>query len=175
MSKLIHIDQDYKQWIQDLKSRYRRSQIKASVKVNYEVLSFYWQLGRDIVNLDAENRWGSGFMRMLSQDLKQELPEATGLTQSNLYYCKKFYLLYNQENIILPQVVGKIESNEPNQIVPQVGGKLQDEKLPQLGAEMQTLLSAVPWGHHRYIMDKCKGQPEKELSSPKMRKRANNQ
>lgn len=85
MSKLIHIDQDYKQWIQDLKSRYRRSQIKASVKVNYEVLSFYWQLGRDIVNLDVENRWGSGFMRMLSQDLKQELPEATGLTFTNLY------------------------------------------------------------------------------------------
>jgi predicted nuclease of restriction endonuclease-like (RecB) superfamily len=163
MSKLIHIDQDYKQWIQDLKSRYRRSQIKASVKVNYEVLSFYWQLGRDIVQLDAENRWGSGFMRMLSQDLKQELPEATGLTQSNLYYCKKFYLLYNQENIILPQVVGKIESNEPNQIVPQVGGKLQDEKLPQLGAEMQTLLSAVPWGHHRYIMDKCGNDVKKAL------------
>ena len=163
MSKLIYIDQDYKQWIQDLKSRYRRSQIKASVKVNYEVLSFYWQLGRDIVNLDAENRWGSGFMRMLSQDLKQELPEATGLTQSNLYYCKKFYLLYNQENINLPQAVGKIENNEPNQIVPQVGGKLQEEKLPQLGAEIQTLLSAVPWGHHRYIMDKCGNDVKKAL------------
>ena len=109
MSKLIHIDQDYKQWIQDLKSRYRRSQIKVSVKVNYEVLAYYWQLGRDIVNLDAENRWGSGFMRMLSQDLKQELPEATGLTRTNLYYCKKFYLLYNQANIIVPQVGGKLE------------------------------------------------------------------
>ena len=136
MSKLIHIDQDYKQWIQDLKSRYRRSQIKASVKVNYEVLAYYWQLGRDIVNLDAENRWGSGFMRMLSQDLKHELPEATGLTERNLYYCKKFYLLYNQENIILPQVVGKIENNEPNQIFPQVGGQMQNEKLPQVVAEL---------------------------------------
>lgn len=143
MSKLIHIDQDYKQWIQDLKSRYRRSQIKASVKVNYEVLSFYWQLGRDIVNLDVENRWGSGFMRMLSQDLKQELPEATGLTRTNLYYCKKFYLLYNQANIIVPQVGGKLENTNPNPIVPQVEGKLQDEKLPQLGAEIQTLVSAL--------------------------------
>ncbi len=132
MSKLIHIDQDYKQWIQDLKSRYRRSQIKASVKVNYEVLSFYWQLGRDIVNLDAENRWGSGFMRMLSQDLKQELPEATGLTQRNLYYCKKFYLLYNQANANLPQVGAELKPTTPGQIVPQVEGKLQDEKLPQL-------------------------------------------
>ena len=136
MSKLIHIDQDYKQWIQDLKSRYRRSQIKASVKVNYEVLSYYWQLGRDIVQLDAENRWGSGFMRMLSQDLKQELPEATGLTERNLYYCKKFYLLYNQENIILPQVVAELEDKNQIQIFPQVGGQMQNEKLPQVVAEL---------------------------------------
>ena len=163
MSKLIHIDQDYKQWIQDLKSRYRRSQIKASVKVNYEALSFYWQLGCDIVNLDAENRWGSGFMRMLSQDLKQELPEATGLTQRNLYYCKKFYLLYNQANANLPQVGAELEPTAPSQIVPQVDGKLQDEKLPQLGAEIQTLVSAVPWGHHKYIMDKCGNDAKKAL------------
>ena len=93
MSKLIYIDSEYKQWIQELKSRYRRSQIKAAVKVNQEMLAYYWQLGRDIVQLQAEQRWGSGFMRSLSQDLKQELPDATGLTERNLYYCKKFYLL----------------------------------------------------------------------------------
>ena len=127
MSKLIHIDSDYKQWIQALSKRYRQSQIKASVHVNQEMLVYYWQLGRDIVHLNAEQRWGSGFMRSLSQDLKEELPDATGLTERNLYYCKKFYLLYNQEDIILPQVV----------------------------AEFQTLISAVPWGHHRYIMDRC--------------------
>ena len=35
MSKSINIlDKDYIQWIKDLSSRYRRSQIKASVKVN---------------------------------------------------------------------------------------------------------------------------------------------
>ena len=57
----------------------------------------------------------------LSQDLKHELPEATGLTRTNLYYCKKFYLLYNQENIIVPQVGGKLENTAPNKIAPQVG------------------------------------------------------
>jgi hypothetical protein len=46
----------------------------------------------------------------LSQDLKQELPEATGLTQRNLYYCKKFYLLYNQANANLPQVGAEIQA-----------------------------------------------------------------
>ena len=147
MSKLIHIDSEYKQWIHELKNRYRSSQIKAAVKVNHEMLAYYWQLGRDIVLLQAEQRWGSGFMRSLSQDLKQELPDATGLTIRNLYYCKKFYLLYNEGDII----------------VPQVGGKLQETNLPQAGAQIQVLISSVPWGHHKYIMDKCEGNTEKAL------------
>lgn len=116
MSKLIHIDAAYKEWIQALSKRYRQSQIKAAVQVNREMLAYYWELGRDIVRLDAENRWGSGFMRMLSQDLKEALPEATGLTRTNLYYCKKFYLLYNQEDIIIPQVGGKLSATSNHKI-----------------------------------------------------------
>ena len=163
MSTLIHIDTEYKQWIQELSKRYRRSQIKASVHVNREMLEYYWELGRDIVQLQAEQRWGSGFMRSLSQDLKQELPDATGLTRTNLYYCKKFYLLYNQEDVIVPQVGGKLRSAADPQIVPQVVGKLQESNLPQLGAQIQALISSVPWGHHKYIMDKCEGDTEKAL------------
>jgi len=36
---------DYKQWLTDLKSRIRQSQIKAAVKVNTELLRLYWDLG----------------------------------------------------------------------------------------------------------------------------------
>ena len=43
-------DQTYSQWINQLSSRYRKSQIKAAIKVNREMLIFYWSLGRDIVN-----------------------------------------------------------------------------------------------------------------------------
>ncbi len=163
MSKLIHIDSEYKQWIQSLSKRYRQSQIKASVHVNHEMLAYYWQLGRDIVQLDAEQRWGSGFMRSLSQDLKQELPDSTGLTLSNLYYCKKFYLLYNEQVIKFPQAVGKLESEDIKQNIPQVVGKSQDEILPQVGVKINAMLSAVPWGHHRYIMDKCGEDTERAL------------
>ena len=55
------IDADYKNWVKELSQRYRRSQIKAAVKVNNEVLKFYWELGRDIVSMDADNKYGSGF------------------------------------------------------------------------------------------------------------------
>ena len=58
MSNLIHISKEYRQWIQSLSQRFRRSQIKASVKVNQEMLRYYWDLGRDIVARDAENVYG---------------------------------------------------------------------------------------------------------------------
>ena len=50
MSKDITIiDSQYKEWIADLSKRYRQHQVKAAVKVNTEMLRFYWSLGRDIV------------------------------------------------------------------------------------------------------------------------------
>jgi len=70
MSKSITIlDKDYTQWIQELSSRYRRSQIKAAMKVNEEMLRFYWSLGRDIVEMKVEERWGEGVIKSLSIDL----------------------------------------------------------------------------------------------------------
>lgn len=63
---LTIIDADYKNWVKELSQRYRRSQIKAAVKVNNEVLKFYWELGRDIVGMDADNKYGSGFYKCLS-------------------------------------------------------------------------------------------------------------
>ena len=57
MAKPISIlDKDYIQWIKELSIRYRRSQIKAAVKVNEEMLRFYWELGRDITEMKAESR-----------------------------------------------------------------------------------------------------------------------
>ena len=99
------IDKEYIQWIKELSSRYRRGQIKAAVKVNQEALKFYMELGRDIVVKKAESRWGSGFMKNLSRDLKEINPNATCFSQTNLLYMKNFYLLYQQYFDFSPQVV----------------------------------------------------------------------
>lgn len=42
------IDKEYAQWIAELAKRYRSSQIKASIKVNDEMLRFYWSVIRTI-------------------------------------------------------------------------------------------------------------------------------
>ena len=50
------LDKDYTRGVKELSTRYRNSQIKAAVKVNSEMLRYYWELGRDIVTKQAESR-----------------------------------------------------------------------------------------------------------------------
>lgn len=141
MKPINIIDSDYIQWIKELSSRYRRSQIKAAVKVNQEMLQFYWELGRDIVERDAENHYGSKFYTSLSRDLRAEIQNASGLSERNLRYTKKFYLFYENIMETLQQVVADSKENI----------------LQQLAAK----LFSLPWGHHLLLMDKFANQPEK--------------
>ena len=53
MTTLIKIDGDYAEWIRNLSLRFKQSQIKAAIKVNSEMLRFYFSLGADIVNKKA--------------------------------------------------------------------------------------------------------------------------
>ena len=84
--------------MKNLALRYRKSQIKAAVKVNQEQLFYNYQLGHDIVEMHVEERWGQSVITQLSVDLLNEWPEVQGLSKTNLYYCKKFYQLYSQTN-----------------------------------------------------------------------------
>ena len=154
MSKLISTDKEYAAWIADLKRRFRSAQIKAAVKVNREMLIYYWQLGRDMVNMNIEERWGEGIMKTLSQDLKDAMPEENGFSKTNLYYIKKFYATYSQVVINFPQVGGKIETPRSVQFLPQVGDKDQD---------IAEILFSIPWTHHKFILDKIKGDVQKGL------------
>lgn len=141
MSQLIKIDKDYAEWVQGLSKRFRNMQIKAATKVNREMLMFYWSLGKDIVELKSENKWGSGFLKNLSQDLTDALPNQHSFSPTNLGYMRRFYLLYMK---IRPQVG---EKSDADRICPQLEDKL----------------FSIPWGHHKYIIDKCGDNPEKAL------------
>lgn len=60
MNKLIKIDQDYKQWLVDIKERIHGAQIKASVAVNTEMLRLYWSMGEDF----PIDKWKQGMGRL---------------------------------------------------------------------------------------------------------------
>ena len=109
MDKSISIlDKEYKQWVKALVKRYRQSQIKAAVRVNTEQLLFNLSLGKDIAERQEENKYGSKFYASLSRDLKDEIPDVEGLSESNIRYCKRFYLLYCQTIENLPQPVEEL-------------------------------------------------------------------
>ena len=93
MEKTGIVDPEYLQWIKDLSLRYRRGQIKAAVHVNQEMLRYYWALGKDIVQRDAENKYGSGFFNVLSRDLKASLGLSKGFSPTTLKYAKYFYCI----------------------------------------------------------------------------------
>lgn len=141
------LDKDYARWVQELSKRYRRNQIKAAVKVNEQMLHFYWTLGKDIVEMHIEERWGEKVINNLSIDLQNEIPNATGFSRRNIYYCKQYYLLYYQLF----------------ETVPQVEAQSEGITVPQVEAQLKAQLFSVPWGHHKYIIDKCSGNPQKAL------------
>lgn len=142
------LDKEYKNWIKTLSSRYRKSQIKAALKVNDEMLHFYYDLGKDIVSMKAESKWGSGFMKNLSSDLKEENPEATCFSPTNLLYMKNFYLLYQSYLENAPQVEEKRENTAITQ---------------QLVEQIAADVFSIPWGHHTILIDKFKKEPQKAL------------
>lgn len=165
MDKSINIlDQDYSLWIQDLSKRYRRSQVKASIKVNDEMLKFYWSLGRDIVAMQAESRWGSKFFKNLSKDLKEQIPNASCFSVTNLKYMKNFYLLYLPYLNQVPLLEGG--KNDYNEIGQQVVDQFKNEE-NQFGQQVVDQIwkdiISIPWGHHTILIDKYLDSPEKAL------------
>ena len=151
MSKLLSINKEYAEWLKSLSQRFRQSQIRAAVKVNSEMLKFYWSLGQDIVDRNFENTYGSEFFKNLSLDLKEEFPDVKGFSPTNLGYIKRFYILYSNAMKISPQVEGKS---------PQISNI---SNYPQVEGNSEPLIFSVPWGHHKLLIDKFLKAPEKVM------------
>ncbi len=141
-------DDNYRNWISEISNRFKVSQIKASIKVNDEMLRFYWLLGRDIENLKKNASWGSHIYQKISKDLVKELPDVKSFSPRNLQYMNQFYRLYSDIEIT-PQLVAQIFMNE---VTPQVGAQMDKH-----------IVFMIPWGHHKVIMDKCKEDQQKAL------------
>ncbi|MBR3453801.1 MAG: DUF1016 family protein [Bacteroidaceae bacterium] len=163
----IHLDADYSDWIADIKRRYRSAQVKAAVKVNAEKLLFNWQLGRDLVQKKAEERWGTGVVEQVSLDLKREFPDADGFSTSNLWYMKKWYLFYTDGDAErkLQQVVGELQSSVNQSVIKlqQPVGEIQhlvSNANDETGMAFPQPFALVPWGHHVDIITKCKSIDE---------------
>lgn len=161
MSDIIKVDKAYSEWISNVSKRFRQCQIKASIKVNDEMLRFYWALGRDIEEKKSSYVWGSRFYSRVSEDLIDALPDVKSFSPRNLRYMNQFYRLFPNAANTKP-VVSQLD---PFEIVPQVGAQItKGEIMPQAGAQIgEEIVFCIPWGHIKAILDKCKDNKEKAL------------
>ena len=162
MNNNLKHNNEYKNWLIDIKTRIKQTQIKAAFKVNVELIRLYWDLGAEIVEKQLNSQWGDTVIRQLSLDLKEEFPDIQGFSERNLLYAKQLYSFYNQQVIITQQVVAQLPDNQ-NLIVQQPVGQLPataDKILQQpvavLPSITQQLVAQIPWGHNLLIITKCK-------------------
>ncbi len=160
-SEGTYVNEGYMLWIEEIKSRYKKTQAKAAVKVNAEQLLFYWQLGRDLVIRKAEERWGTGIVEQVSFDMKAAFPNSKGFSTTNLWNMKKWYLFYSDKGHAekLHQLGGEIQGGEKQIITKlhQLGGESDGVKdAATEGVIFPLVFSFVPWRHHVDIITKCK-------------------
>lgn len=126
---------DYRQWLGELKTRFRQVQLKAAVAVNTAMLQFYWELGADMVAKQTQFAWGSGFLTQLSADLMREFPDVKGFSVRNLKYIRQWHEFW------LSTAIGQ-------------------QAVAQLAKQPVSQILSIPWGHNLAILAKCKQHGE---------------
>ena len=173
---MMTADEGYVQWMADIKQRFRQSQLKAAVRVNTAMLEFYWSVGRDLVALRAEERWGAGIVKQFALDMRQAFPNETGFSHTNVKYMKRWYLFYYERVIKGQQPVDQIRHQAGDEKSHQLGDQLEvieksqqvagqlegDKKGHQAGdqLEMPEIFGRIPWRHHVHIISKCQSLDE---------------
>lgn len=160
----VSLDAAYAEWIAEVKHRYRSAQVKAAVKVNAEKLLFNWQMGRDLVQKKAEERWGAGVVEQVSLDLRREFPGEDGFSTSNLWYMKKWYLFYTSQEaaVELQRLSGETRASlyRESLSLHQAGGEMPEVKIHQPGGDFPLPFALVPWRHHIEIITRSKSLGE---------------
>jgi predicted nuclease of restriction endonuclease-like (RecB) superfamily len=150
MSELL--PSDYQDYLAQLKERIRSAQVKAALAVNRELVLLYWGIGRDILQRQAQQGWGTKVIDQLARDLKQEFPEMSGFSSRNLKYMRAFADAYPAE-LIVQQSAGQL-SGEP--IVQQTAAQITGQPI------VQGVLAQITWYHNIALLEKL-GNLEERL------------
>lgn len=124
--------------LQGLKEKIRQARLRATLAVNNELLTAYWEIGDTISKQEQMEGWGKKTIENLANDLQAEFQDMKGLSPRNLRYMRNFALAYPQF-IILQQAIAKFQDieNEPLTI-------------------LQCSVAKLPWGHNCTLLDKLK-------------------
>ncbi|GAA6619296.1 YhcG family protein [Scytonema sp. NUACC26] len=98
---------NYDAFLSTLKQRIRTAQVRAALAVNQELVLLYWQIGREILQRQQEEGWGTKVIERIAKDLKREFPDIKGFSRTNLLYMRAFAEAYPDEQFV-QQAAGQI-------------------------------------------------------------------
>jgi len=93
----IQKNREFIDFVKDIKEKILSSQYQALKKVNRELISLYWCIGKDIVEKQNEYGWGKSVVKNLSQELQKEFVGIRGFSAQNLWNMRMFYLQYQDK------------------------------------------------------------------------------
>src|SRR6185437_3961 len=70
MENTLQLPSGYPALLEELKHRIRSAQLRAAFAVNRELLLLYWSIGRDILNRQQAEGWGTKVIDRLAKDLQ---------------------------------------------------------------------------------------------------------
>ena len=104
---LLPVPEGYALWLDELKGRIHGAQQRAALAVNRELVQLYWQIGRDILQRQATQGWGSKVIERLAHDLRVAFPGMKGFSRANLMYMRAFAEAW-PDAAIVQQAVGQL-------------------------------------------------------------------
>lgn len=143
----LTVNKDYGAWLAEIKLKLRTVQIKAALKVNTELLVFYWELGEDIVAKQSTAQWGDGFLLQLSKDLMADFSDMKGFSKRNLELIRQWHIFYKTSAL-------------PVQIAKQPVSQLPRKDDGEIRQQVVDQITSIPWGHNIAIIAKCKNVNE---------------
>ena len=102
MQELVRMDckevdqKKYREFLSNVRNCIQDSTISAGLALSKELNKMYWGLGQIIVEQQQREGWGSGILEKLAADLRTEYPDMRGLSRTNFFRMRAFYLAYSE-------------------------------------------------------------------------------
>lgn len=106
-SRSLDLSPKYAELLTELKAQIRSARARAALSVNRELILLYWRIGRQILESQRQEGWGSKVIDRLSRDLRIAFPEMKGFSPRNLKYMRALAEAYSEEQFV-QQAVAQI-------------------------------------------------------------------
>src|SRR5438093_10482107 len=100
MKPKLPLSPEYVEFVTELKSRIQSARISAVRAMNRDLILLYWDIGRGILERQAQLGWGKAVVESLASDLTKEFPSTNSFSPDNLWRMRQHYAAYTDPRFL---------------------------------------------------------------------------